>query len=113
MKPLRSALADALHLKELRDLTHHRHQSRHPRANPADRHGTGRPRPGRAAADRIAADRIADHPTHPARPCEQDPLFEFLRSMHHFLTAPQIPTGTREKAPPADGAPPGAEPGPT
>ncbi|MFC5151040.1 hypothetical protein [Streptomyces amakusaensis] len=25
--------------------------------------------------------------------CEQDPLFEFLRSMHHFLTAPQNPAG--------------------
>ncbi|GGZ26413.1 hypothetical protein GCM10010387_19640 [Streptomyces inusitatus] len=84
MKPLRTALADALHLKDLRDLTHHRHQTGRPRSAAPERHGSGRPGPGRTATGRGPG---------AAGPCEQDPLFEFLRSMHHFLTAPQNPAG--------------------
>ncbi|MGW6456142.1 hypothetical protein ACWF94_09475 [Streptomyces sp. NPDC055078] len=135
MKPLRHALADALHLRDLRDLRHHRHPGQARRGTDRqdcsrtdcpnfEQRGTGRPRtdrplpdrprtdrpgpdrprtdrpgPDRSASDRYGADRpVSDwHPTgpggserrQPARPCQEDPLFEFLRSMHHFLTAPQ------------------------
>ncbi|MEO3973945.1 hypothetical protein [Streptomyces sp. CAU 1734] len=79
-----------------------------PDGRKAGQYGTGRSRADRSGTDCTGADRTpgglagAEEPVNewrapgpaadPGRApweCDQDPLFEFLRAMHHFLTAPQ------------------------
>lgn len=68
-----------------------------------ERHSTDRHGSDHAVYDRMSHDRaVYDRTTYdrtsydrrgerrqPARPCEEDKLFEFLRSLHKFLLAPQ------------------------
>ncbi|MER6910757.1 hypothetical protein ABT354_03645 [Streptomyces sp. NPDC000594] len=112
MKPLRTALADALHLGAV-GRTGGRGAPRTPRPRGAgcartdcpltEGPATGPGTAGAAGLRRGPAATGAARRSRAGQGCERDPLFEFLRSLHQFLTAPQDTAGSGD---------PGERPGP-